>query len=230
MSKLVTWGLIVFVLGYAIFLTNFNVQFSPTGIANRTAVAAAIGVALSQVGAMGWLSTLFRSERWRRRVYCIFVALLSVISFLINNTIALFWSAAYRQDQEILTAIRRNFPKLPTGSVVLLDGTCPYIGPAIVFEASWELRGALQMSYRDQSLRADIVRPDIQVREDGLFTSEYGFEYHYPYDKLFVYHFGQKKAYQLTDVETARHYFKKVRQDYRKNCPENYEGLGVPVF
>ena len=55
--KVIACGLAVFALGYGIFLTNRNVSIGvTTGIGNRIAIAAAIGVALSLVGAFGWIS------------------------------------------------------------------------------------------------------------------------------------------------------------------------------
>ena len=230
MLSFIALGLVVFVLGYAIFLTNYNVLFTPTGIANRTAIAAAVGVALSLVGGLGWVSTLLPSGQSRKGFFCALVALLCVSGFLINNTLASFWATAYRQEKEILADIYQQFPTLPKGGTLILDGVCPYVGPAIVFESCWDLAGALVMHYRDYTLRADVVTPNLEVREDGLYTSLYGAKYRYPYDKLFVYHFGQKVARQLTDAETARRYFQQYNPDLSSGCARGHEGHGVPVF
>lgn len=54
-------GVLIFALGYAIFATNRNVQFTPTGISNRTATAAALGVAIVFVGLIGRGATLLPS-------------------------------------------------------------------------------------------------------------------------------------------------------------------------
>jgi hypothetical protein len=230
MMKCIATGVVVFALGYAIFLTNYNVIFTPTGIGNRTAIAASVGIALTFVGGMGWLSTFLSARYWRPRVLCALITLLCVSGFLINNTIATFWMVAYRQEQAILTDILQRFPSLPTGSTFILDGICPYIGPAIVFESSWDLRGALMMSYRDQTIRADVVTPDLKVEEDGLSTSLYNVKYHYNYGKLLIYHFGQKKAYLMPHAEAARHYFQTVSPDHGSNCPQAYAGHGVSIF
>ncbi len=230
MLKLTAWGLIVFGLGYAIFLTNANVMFTPTGIGNRTAIAAAVGVALSLVGALGWVSAILPLDRFRRHFFCCLVTLLCVSGFLINNTLGSFWIAAYRQEQEILVDIRQRFATLPAGSTLILDGVCPYVGPAIVFESSWDLSGALVMFYRDYTLRADVVTPNLRIEEDGLYTSIYDFVFRYPYDKLFVYHFGRKMRYPLTDAESARLYFQTFNPDHSNGCPRGHEGHGVTVF
>lgn len=230
MTKFIRWGLVVFGLGYAVFLTNYNVQFTNTGMANRTAIAAAVGVALTQIGALGWLSTLLRSERWRKRAFGVLVALLCTTGFLINNALASFWSAASRQQQEILADIRKQFPALPAGSTLILDGACPYIGPASVFESGWELVGALMMIYRDSALRAEIVTPNLKATPNGLVKSQGGKKYHYPYENLFVYHFVKKQGRQLTDAETAKQYFQASGANHGQGCPESHYGFGVAVF
>src|SRR5688572_26422553 len=116
MMKWIVGGVAVFALGYAIFLTNYNVIFTPTGIGNRTAIAAAVGIALSWVGGLGWLSTFLSARYWRQRVFCALITLLGVSGFLINNTIATFWMVAYRQERMILADIFQRFPSLPVGS------------------------------------------------------------------------------------------------------------------
>lgn len=231
--KLVGWGLVVFGLGYAIFLTNRNALITPTGINNRINLASAVGVALSLVGGIGWTSTFVPSNQLRKRCFCILIALLCTSGFVINNTLASFWIDSYRQQQEILTDIRQRFPTLPAETALILDGVCPYAGPAVVFESSWDLAGALILFYRDRSLHADVVTPNLKIEEHGLATIMYsGANYtHHPYSqKLFVYHFGRKTTHHLTDAQTARGYFQTFNPDYSNGCPPGREGFGVPVF
>ncbi|MBE9127586.1 MULTISPECIES: hypothetical protein [unclassified Coleofasciculus] len=234
MLRYIILGLVVFGLGYMIFLTTFQLQFSSTGIANRTAMAAAVGVAISLVGGIGWVSTFLPSDRLRRSLFCILVSLLCTSGFLINNTLASFWITAYRQEQAVLADIRRQFPTLPAGSTLILDGVCPYVGPAIIFESSWDLAGALMMFYRDYTLKADIVTPNLKVKGDGLSTSLYGIygaKENYPYEKLFIYHFDRKTTHQITDAKSAYYYFQTFNTNqHNTSCPEGHAGLGVPVF
>ena len=94
--KVIACGLGVFALGYGIFLTNRNVSIGvTTGIGNRIAIAAAIGVALSLVGAFGWISDIWTSIRTRRLCFCALVTVFCMSGFLINNGVASFWIAAY---------------------------------------------------------------------------------------------------------------------------------------
>ncbi len=223
-------GLIVFGLGYGIFLFTTRVQFTPTGIGNRTTMAAAIGVALAMVGAAGLASGIGNSQKLARFSFCLLLALLCASGYLINNTIASFWIAAYRAETEVLADIRERVPKLPAGSTLFLDGVCPYIGPAIVFESSWDLAGSLAPIYSDQTLRADVVTPRIKIKEDGIHQWLYGVEHGYPYDNLFVYQFGQKSLHRLNDAESARTYFGSSNSHLQQHCPESYEGHGVRIF
>ena len=134
--RLIGGGLAVFGLGYAIFLTNRNVHVGvTTGIGNRIAIAAAIGVALSLVGAFGWISDIWTSIRTRRLCFCALVTVFCMSGFLINNGVASFWITAYEKQQVVLADIKREFPTLDAGTRFILDGVCPYVGPAVVFES-----------------------------------------------------------------------------------------------
>jgi hypothetical protein len=231
--RLIGWGLFLFFMGYAIFLTNTNALITPTGINNRIALASAVGVAISLVGGIGYASTFLPSNQLRRRGFCILIALLCTSGFIINNTLASFWVDSYRQQQAIIADIRQRFPTLPSESTLILDGICPYAGPAVVFESSWDLAGALMIFYRDRSLHADIVTPNMKIEEDGLASIMYGgANYtHHPYsNKLFVYHIGRKTTHYLTDVQAARRYFQTFNPDFDNDCPPGREGFGVQLF
>ena len=212
-------GLVVFSLGYAIFLTYDRIVFNSADVENRVAIAAAMGVALSFVGGVGWVSALFRSNLFRKRAFCLLVALLCMSGFLINNTVAAFWISAYRQQQAILADIRERIPTLSAGSTLILDGVCPEIGPAVVFKSHYDLAGALIIAYRDPTLRADVVTPNLQIEEKGISVREH----FYPYDeKLLLYNFAQKTIHQLTDAETAHRYSQMLNPD--RGCLRGYWG------
>ncbi len=232
MVKLAACGLVVFGMGYSIFLTApEQVGFSTTGINNRTAIAASVGLAMSLVGGLGWASSLLLSIRWRRELFCGLLALLCTSGFLTNNTIASFWLAAYRQQKQVLAGIRQELPSLPSHTVLILDGVCPYIGPGIVFECYWDTGGALKMLYHDPTLEGDVITRKLKVEDQGLVTRIYGWERRYPYGRgLILYNFARKTVHELSDVETARHYFWTFNPDYGNGCPRGAESLGVPLF
>lgn len=220
----------IFLLGYAIFFTNSQVGFSPTGIDNRVAIAGAIGVAITIVGFLGWMTRLLLPEKIARISFCILIAIMSTGSFLVVNAIATFWIRAHQEGQIILADIREQHPTIPAGSTLILDGVCAYVGPAPVFEAEWDLKGALQTYYKDPTMRADIVTPRMKVMKSHLETQIYTFPAKYPYKKLFVYNFDTKTTHPIKDAQAARDYFNTYNPDYSNGCPVAHAGKGVPIF
>jgi hypothetical protein len=230
MMRLIAWGVLVFGLGYAIFLTNKNIEITSTGIGNRVNIAAAVGVALSIAGAIGFISSLIPSDRLRPFSFYTLLTLFCFSGFIVNNTLASFWITAYHQQKAIMADIDKQFSNIPESSTIILDGICPYVGPAIVFESSWDLKGAMRMRYHNNTLRADVVTPNLKIRKDGLYTLLYGQEHYYPYRRLIVYNFEKKKIFQLSDAKTARSYFNTFNPDLSSGCPHGSEGIGVPIF
>lgn len=229
MLKMSLSGFVVFLLGYAIFFTNNQVGFSPTGIDNRVAIAAAIGVAMTLIGGAGFFIRLL-PQTIGKAVFALFVALVCTGGFLVINTIATFWSKAYQSSQIILADIYDRHPKLPSNSTLILDGVCPYVGPAPVFEAPWDLKGALQAHYKDASLKGDIVTPRMKVKGDSLETQIYTFPANYPYDKLYIYNFQTKQTMQIKNSDEAHAYFNSTNPDFSNGCPLGHAGKGVPIF
>jgi hypothetical protein len=227
------FGLVIFGAGYAIFLTNRNAVITPAGINNRIALASAVGVAISFVGIAGWLSTFLASAKLFRIVYSLLIALLCMSGFIVSNTIASFWVDSTRQQQQIIADISQQFPALPSGSTLILDGICPYAGPAVVFESSWDLAGTLMIIYNNWDIHADVVTPNMKIEGDGLATFMYGgANYtHHPYSsKLFIYHIGSKSVHYLPDSVSAQRYFQQFNPDFDNNCPQGKEGSGVAIY
>ncbi len=225
-------GVLIFALGYAIFATNRNVQFTPTGISNRTATAAALGVAVVFVGLIGRGATLLPSASLRGRAFCACIAALCASGLLINLTIAAYWRDAYTQEQAVLATIRRDLPELAPGSTLILDGVCPYVGPAIVFESSWDLAGALKITYHDPQLAAAVVTPNLTVGPRSLSLVLYRtVRTEYPYGpNLLLFNITQRQVYRLSDADSAARYFQAFNPDRSGGCPRGSEGFGVPVF
>ncbi|MFP5261313.1 MAG: hypothetical protein ACLGJB_05340 [Blastocatellia bacterium] len=123
--KVIFLGLVVFALGYAIFLATTDIRLETTDHSNRTNIAAAVGVALTLVGGIGFASGLIPPGFPRRIFFCVTVTLLCMGGCLIINTLAGFWAAAYNREKEILCDVRHNFPNLPSGSSLIVDGFCP---------------------------------------------------------------------------------------------------------
>ncbi|HEY7064383.1 MAG TPA: hypothetical protein VII06_23095 [Chloroflexota bacterium] len=230
-ARTVVAGIALFVLGYAIFLTNNNVGFTPTGQANRTAMVAAVGVALSIVGVGMWGISFSRSSKSQRLCFCTFIALYCASGVLINNTIASFWIAANHEQQALLAEIRTEFPVLPSGTSLLLSGACRYAGPGIVFESPMELTGALAALYGDSSLRGAIVTPAFEVHDDSLSVVVYAREYRFPYGRLVIYNHRSGERVSIDDRAAAETFFQTEGGALRDTCPPSGpEGYGVRIF
>jgi hypothetical protein len=230
MLFLIGFGMAVFGLGYAIPASIGARQTSPTGVMNRINGAAAIGVALSFVGFVGLFSSCFRKQEMQRNLFCGLIALLFASNVIVNTTIASFWVRAYKRQQTILQAIYRSFPQLRPGSIVLLDGVCPYDGPAIVFESYYDLWGALASHYHDLGLRADVLTSELRVGTAGISIFSYGWR-DYPYGQnVFVYRFDHGMVYPIPNAEAADHYFKIIRSNWDNYCPRGTPGAGSQIF
>jgi hypothetical protein len=229
MIRTIGFGLLVFVLGYGVFFVSTDIQITAAGIGNRVSIAAAIGVAIFLVGFIGVVCLIAPVPIWRRRLFCGLVTLLCAASFLVIQTLASFWVESYRKQKEVLADIRRQFPGL-SATTLVLDGVCPYAGPAIVFESDWDLAGALKVLYQDSTLQAFVVTSNLRIKEDGLYPSIYGMETRYPYHNMLIYNLKQKITYAVSTAGRARSYFKSLNPDFSGGCPRGIEGVGVPVF
>jgi hypothetical protein len=226
-------GFILFVAGFGIFLVNTNAIMTPTGINNRIFLASALGVAVVFVGAIGWVSSMLSSMRVYRYTFSSLIALLCAGSLFTSNVIAAFWVDSYRQQKQVVADIVEKFPQLPGKSTLLLDGICPYAGPAVVFESSWDLAGAIQIAYRDTTIHADIVTPNLHIEDKGMVTLMYGGAnrtFHGYSNKLFIYHIGRKSVHYLPDAKAAEAYFQTFNPDFDNDCPPAMEGMGVGIF
>lgn len=223
-------GFSVVFLGYAIFFTNNQVGFSPTGIDNRVAIAASIGIAFIFVALSAWVSRTFLGRNSAGIVYSLSIAVICAGGFLVINTLASYWGTAYAQSQAALSEIKQSFPSPEKNTIIILDGVCPYSGPAPVFESEWDLKGALQAIYNDPTIRADIVTPRLKVRTGGIETQIYTFTAFYEYKNLFIYNFKTKSVYPISSADEANDYFQKYNSDYNNGCPPAKAGNGVTVF
>jgi hypothetical protein len=222
-------GVIIFVAGYAIFVTNSEVGFAKTGPGNRTAIAAALGAAISLVGACGLVSCFGRTPR-PSTVFVVLVGTLCAIGTLVTQTTASFWVEAFARQKVVLEDFRSHVPRLPAGGMVILDGVCPYVGPAVVFENQWDLAGALRTMYLDRSVRADVMSAVVRIDSDAFVTRMYGVEARYPFgDLLFVYQFADKRLHPIVDRHAAGRY-QDLFHSVGPPCPPGAPGQGVALF
>lgn len=225
-------GVVLFGAGYAVTLMTWEVGFHATGSNNRTAVAAAIGVAWVFVGVVGWLASLLRAGRTRRIAFAAATGVLVASNVLIINSIAEFWIAADQRQQEVISSIQERFPELPGGTTLLLDGVCPFEGPAMMFVTGWDVKAMLQLLYGERSLEGDVIRANTEIRADGIHTLFFDDVANlYPYgERLIAYHLSTGDVAVLADVEGARRYFEEVSVPARVACPSHTDGDGAPIF
>jgi hypothetical protein len=225
-------GGILFVAGYGVSLMTWEIGFHTTGANNRTAIGAAVGVSWIFTGAIGWLSSRLRAERHRWVAFSCLVALLTGSATLLTNTVAGFWVSAARQQDTLIAEIREQFSSLPSGGTLLLDGICPFEGPAPVFVTSWDMTGMLELTYRDWSLRGDVVRPNTEVLPEGVRTVLFDDVINlYPWgDDLIVFHAGTRTRATLSSLAAAQQYFQHISVPGRPACPPYTDGDGVTIY
>jgi len=226
-GRLLLIGLAIFVLGHATFLIVNSIMFSPTGIGNRVLVGGAVGAALILVALLEF-ALRAAPPSFRKSLFGLLIALLAASAVGRLELIERFWAEAPELQKRVLHAAKRDLAQLPAGSTVILDGVCPYHGPAIVFENKGDISAALSMTL-DRKVGGDTVSPRMFGTDSGLDSEIYGEWAHYPYGpKLFVYNPLQHLVVPLTDAVAATRYFSRAhRQPMR--CPIGYVGQEVLV-
>jgi hypothetical protein len=218
-------GIVVLALGYAIFLTTARIAFSSTGIANRVHAAGALGASIALVAALGWAASWLRTAVARDRLFRGAVGALCASGVIVIGALGSFWVQSWQTQRDVLSDVHATFPTLPSGAAVLLAGVCPYVGPAPVFESSWDLRGALQVRHRDPSLDGDVTSGNVWAAPDGVVTRIYAVEVVHPYDdQLFLYDRRDGTRAALPDRAVAERLLPAATDD---DCPEGTPGVGT---
>jgi hypothetical protein len=227
--RLAAVGLIIFVLGYAIFFTTGRIGFSSTGIANRVSAAAALGSAMVVLALAGWLGAWLPTAAARDRAFRGVVAVLCGCGIIVTHGVASFWTESWNAQQRVLAALHADLPQVSPGTTVLLQGVCPYEGPAIVFESSWDLRGALRTRYSDRSLEADVTSGRIAIEPHGVVTRIYQAVVVHPYGPdLLLYDYPGRRTTVLIDEAVARHAV--ATDQLRSQCAPGRAGSGALVL
>jgi hypothetical protein len=125
--------------------------------------------------------------------------------------------------------------------IVVLISLVLYVGGLGFYSDDWAFLGALstfgdlgealQLAYLDPTLRADVVTPKLDVREDGIFTSYGGHPVKHPYsERLLIYDYRHGTVYPVSAADDARRYFDEVNPDRGRTCPPSTDGAGSPVL
>jgi hypothetical protein len=223
-ARLLLLGTAIFTLGHAVFVIVPAMSFSPTGMANRALVAAALGVALIFAAVLRYAKRLVAVQH-RALAFSSAMAFVVLLGTLRILEIEKYWTEAPAVQRKVLAAARTDLMDVAPQSSVMLDGVCPYHGPAVVFEAPWDISGALSLA-AGKPIHGDAVSPRMAVRGDGLATSIYGEPAFYPFGRnLYVYDPGRHRLVQLSDLVAAQRYFSEADHS-RRWCPLSYVGQG----
>lgn len=230
-AALVVLGGLLFGLGYGVAFTTWEIGFHATGANNRTAIAAAIGVAFVFVGVIV-AATRLLPVRARRTALIAVVACLCASASIVTGTIAEQWVRAASAQDALVDEIRTRFPDLAPGSTLLVDGLCPYVGPAPVFATSWDMTGMLQLVYDAADVRGDVLKPNSEITPGGVRTMLFDDVINvYPFeDDLFVLHARTGQIAALASEEAARTWFDTAGVDAHAACPAWTDGDGSEVF
>jgi hypothetical protein len=224
--EIVICGGLVFCLGVAIFVATPRIGFWSTGISNRVWIAASLGTAAVWVGAAGWLTSGL-PPALRHRLFSAVIATLCASYFAIAVSLSTYWIAAWPSQLEILDKMQRALPRPRPGTTLILYGSCPYLGPAIVFESPWDFAGARKVLYRDPTLAGDVLDDTrggrFGITEDGLWTRLYGESRFYRFGAdLLLFDYRAGKIRPLSDRASAV-----AGLSEPTGCPQGMEGGGA---
>ena len=228
--RLTLAALLTFVAGLAIFLTSTAFVGTASGAGNRTMVAPAAGVALTLIVVAGWLVTRLSEKLLRAVAFSAFVGAFAACGILINMTVAYYWVDAAQQQRAVLGGMAPVAPQLPAEATLLLAGTCPYSGPGIVFEAPWDLTGALQVMFGRPDLRADVVTSRLHASDAGVTTQIYGVPSFYPYRNLFGFDRRTGTLEEIPDRASLEAFVQGTDPTTLEPCQAARPGIGETVF
>ena len=220
-------GILTSGISYAYFYSYFRVT---TGTNNRVVIAAAVAVACSLVALTGLLCRLLYRRAQVNYLFCFSIALICGCGGVINNSIASFWIDASHKQQDILRELPQRLTNLPKGSSILLGGFCSWNGPGIVFETDWDVSGALALLYRDGTITGNVVRPWMEVNDQGVQFKEgwdlYSSGSSYSFTSLYFYNVERKEASRISNREDALHNLEEFARDDAPACLAGSKGFG----
>jgi hypothetical protein len=152
-------GAAVTVLGWAPFVPA-DPYYTPSiyGFTNRVNALAAVGVVMALYALAGMIGALVGAARPRSplvatAVTLVLAAVLGAGYLKVLDRHSDLWVGAFRGEMAALGQIRGAYPKLPDGAVVHTFGYPGYQAPGVpVFAVSWDLRSALKLQYKDDSV------------------------------------------------------------------------------
>lgn len=206
-------------VGHSYFLYPFGVHW---GSYNRVLIASALP--LSSAGASTILALYQVVTRNKHRwTLALMVATVRGIGGFTQSSLASTWREAADRQESIKTELRRVLPSIPDGGFVLLDGFCPWLGPATIFEVDWDVTGMLRLTYPNSRARGAVYRPWMKMEPLGIVEGTYQWS---GYDRLFIFDDRSKRIHQIKNPEDGRAYQATRPNDSIETCL-NTAGLGT---
>jgi hypothetical protein len=89
--------------------------------------------------------------------------------------------------------------------------------------------GAVQITYRNFTLKADVVSPTLKVGDKSLYADDP--DRYYPYGpRLYVYNVLNNALVQLGSRQAAGNYFTSMNPTLGAGCPAGRSNYGSTVF
>ncbi len=230
-KAMIAAGLVIFGLGYAVFLSTDQVSFNKTGMANRVSIAATLGIAFCFLGLIGWISAI-SAPRFRNILFSLGVSTLCASGALVINATANYWTSGYAEEQSVIHKFENHHLSLQPENVFFIDGVCPYDGPVPILESWWEVSGIAQLVFHQPKLRGDVISPRVHINPTRLTTSIYAETKSYAYrDKLVLYNAALDRVFVFHSMTEMNGYLQQYGKfsNFDKSCP-GYPGEGAPVF
>jgi hypothetical protein len=223
-ARALGWAFVVFCLGYLMTVVTGGIEVGATGMRNRTALVAAIGLAML-VYPMVSLLCRHRRSVWRWSIPAAATAIVFT-SMIVVAAEGRLWAQAWDEQQQILRGLQSVSPRPDPASAIILDGSCAYVGPAKVFSEAFDLEWALRYTYGDPAIVADVTSADFELRDGGLLFRGAETRF-FPWQRVTIYNAMTRTITTPKDRQQAVEYF--ARRPH-PTCPEWITGLGAAVF
>lgn len=212
--------------GYAIFAFERNIQFTLAGVGNRVSMMALPGVAIALLGILGLASTIVMPQA-RQSAFAVLVGLLCASGTLVNSAIAEYFADASRKQAAVLSKLIDLIQANALNNTdLVIGGFCPYDGPAPVFEASWDITGALRSRLRNPTIRAIVLNSNYKAEADAIRFTIYGNDELYEYGRSKGINVLTGTVIDLADQAAAERF---VTSD-APACPPSAFGVGARIF
>jgi hypothetical protein len=156
-------GTLSTIAGWGMLAPADPAYYSPLApaLSNRVNLIADIGLPVVAVGLLGLVAALIfsgvpRDRRWAGPLL-VLVGTTAIAGAYLHHIDAdrAAWIASRRMQGVVLDRLHALLGPPPAGSTVVVRGFALYTGPDVpVFNASWDLNGAVQLLWNDGTLRA----------------------------------------------------------------------------